>query len=51
VQTFEIKGIPEDARLTGVNKITGGNATDLEAITEAEALQVLAALASRPDAS
>jgi hypothetical protein len=51
VQTFEIKGIPEDARLTGVNKITGGNATDLEAITEADALQILAALASRPDAS
>jgi len=47
---FEAKGIPEAARLTGVNTITGGNATALEVITEAEAQQVLAALAQRPDA-
>jgi hypothetical protein len=48
---FERKGIPEAARLSGVNTITGGSATDLEVITEAEAQQVLAALAQRPDAT
>lgn len=47
--TFDRKGIAEDARLSGVHRITGGSATDLECITEAEARQVLAALASRPD--
>lgn len=46
---FERKGIPEAARLSGVNTITGGSATDLEVITEAEAQQVLAALEQRPD--
>lgn len=50
VDTFELKGIPEDTRLAGVNQITGGKATDLETITEAEALQVLEALKGRPDA-
>lgn len=47
--TFERKGISEEARLSGVHRITGGSATDLECITEDEARQVLAALASRPD--
>lgn len=47
--TFDRKGIAEDARLSGVHRITGGSATDLECITEAEARQVLAALASRLD--
>jgi hypothetical protein len=49
VGTFDRKGIPEDSRLSGVNAITGGTATDLEGITEAEAQQVLAKLAERPD--
>jgi hypothetical protein len=48
---FDRKGIPEAARLSGVNAITGGNATELAAITEDQAQQVLAALADRPDAS
>jgi hypothetical protein len=48
---FERKGIPEAARLSGVNTITGGSATDLKVITEAEAQQVLSALAQRPDAT
>jgi hypothetical protein len=48
---FVRKGIPEDARLSGVHRITGGSATDLECITEDEARQVLDALASRPDAA
>lgn len=47
--TFERKGIPEDARLSGVNHITGGSATALEVITEDEARKVLAALKTRPD--
>jgi hypothetical protein len=51
VQTFELKGIAEEAQLPGVNQITGGNATDLEVITEEQAQQVLAALNQRPDAT
>lgn len=47
--TFDRKGIPEDARLSGVNQICGGSATDLETITEDEARKVLTALANRPD--
>lgn len=47
--TFDRKGIPDDARLAGVNHITGGSATALEVITEDQARQVLAALAKRPD--
>ena len=47
---FVRKGIAEDVRLSGVNSITGGSATDLECITEAEAKQVMAALEQRPDA-
>lgn len=50
VATFDRKGIPADARLAGVNSITGGSATDLEVITEDEARQVLEVLAGRPDA-
>jgi hypothetical protein len=50
VQTFELKGIPDEARLAGVNQITGGSATDLDTITEAQALQVLESLKERPDA-
>lgn len=46
---FERKGIKGNARLSGVNRITGGSATDLEVITEDEAHKVLAALQSRPD--
>lgn len=46
---FERKGIPKAARLSGVNTITGGSASDLGAITEADAQQVIAALAQRPD--
>jgi hypothetical protein len=46
---FERKGIPADARLSGVNRITGGSATELEAITEDDAREVLRALQSRPD--
>jgi hypothetical protein len=46
---FERKGIHEGARLAGVNRITGGSATDLEVITEDEARKVLHALQSRPD--
>ena len=49
VATFDRKGIPAEARLSGVNRITGGSATDLEVITEDEARQVLHALSSRPD--
>jgi hypothetical protein len=49
VAMFDRKGIAEEQRLEGVNRVTGGSATDLEVITEAEALQVLAALAARPD--
>lgn len=47
---FERKGIPEDVRLEGVNRVTGGSATAIETITEAEARKVIAALQSRPDA-
>jgi len=47
--TFERKGIPEEARLTGVHRITGGSQTGLEVITEDEVRQVLKALESRPD--
>jgi hypothetical protein len=47
---FARKGISEDAQLAGVNRITGGSATDLEVITEAEARQVIAQLEQRPDA-
>jgi hypothetical protein len=50
VLMFDRKGIPEDARLSGANRITGGSATDLETLTEAEARKVLAALEQRPDA-
>lgn len=50
VDMFTRKGIAEDVQLSGVNRITGGNATALEVITEDEAFQVLAALQSRPDA-
>jgi hypothetical protein len=49
VATFDRKGIPEDARLSGVNRIISGSATDLECITEDEARRVLAALRDRPD--
>jgi hypothetical protein len=49
VATFDRKGIPEDARLSGVNRIISGSATDLECITEDEAQRVLAALRDRPD--
>lgn len=47
--TFERKGIPVEARLSGVNRIINGSATDIECVTDAEARQVLAALATRPD--
>lgn len=46
---FGRKGIPDEARLAGVNRITRGNATALETITEDQARAVLAALAQRPD--
>ena len=46
---FASKGIPEDAQLAGVNRITGGAATGLEVITEQEAQQVIEALRARPD--
>lgn len=46
---FTRKGIPAAARLGGVNQITGGNASALEVITEAQAQQVLTALAARLD--
>jgi hypothetical protein len=46
---FRRKGIPEDARLSGVNHITGGSATDLEVITEEQGRRVLVALDQRPD--
>jgi len=49
VDTFKRKGIPEDAWRSGANQVTGGSATDLETITEAEALQVLDALKGRAD--
>lgn len=47
--TFDRKGIPEDARLSGANRITGGSATGLECLTEDEARRVLTALKNRPD--
>lgn len=47
--TFGQKGIPSETWLLGVNRITGGSATALEVITEAEARQVLTSLASRSD--
>jgi len=46
---FVRKGIAEDARLAGVNRIVGGSATDLECITEAEARRVVVELVKRPD--
>lgn len=46
---FGRKGIAEAVQLAGVNKITGGSATGLETITEAEAEKVMAFLATRPD--
>lgn len=46
---FARKGIPEDAQIAGVNRITGGSATDLEVITEAEARRVISSLQQRPD--
>lgn len=50
LRLFARKGIAEDAQLAGVNRITGGAATDLEVITEAEARQVIDVLEHRPDA-
>lgn len=50
LEMFDRKGIPSEARLAGVNHITGGSATDLEVITEGDARKVLATLATRPDA-
>jgi len=46
---FVRKGIAEDARLAGVNRIVGGSATDMECITEEEARLVVADLVKRPD--
>jgi len=46
---FVRKGIAEDARLAGVNRVVGGSATDLECITEDEARLVMAELSKRPD--
>ena len=41
---FEEAHIPEEQRLAGVHKITGGSATDLSVITEDEAQSVIATL-------
>lgn len=46
---FTRKGIPADAQLIGVNRIIGGKATDIEVITEREALRVVTALQQRTD--
>lgn len=46
---FVRKGVPEEKWLPGVNKVTGGSATALEVITEAEARQVMDVLRGRPD--
>jgi len=51
VATFDRKGIPIEQRLSGVNHITGGSATDMEVVTEDEARHVLAFLETRPDAA
>jgi hypothetical protein len=51
LRLFARKGIPTDAQLAGVNRITGGSATDLEVITEAEARQVIGNLEHRPAAT
>lgn len=47
---FASKGIPEEAQLSGVRSVTGSRAAALDAITEQEARQVIAALKGRPDA-
>lgn len=47
---FHQKGIAEAVWLAGVNKVTGGNATGIETITEDEAQKVIAFLETRPDA-
>lgn len=47
--TFIAKGIPESAWLSGANQVTGGSATDLGELTEADVTAVLGTLASRPD--
>lgn len=47
---FARKGIAKDKQLTAVNWVTGGNATDIETITEAEARKVIDYLSQRPDA-
>lgn len=47
---FVRKGIPADAQLAGVNRVIGGGATDIEVITEQDALRVIDVLLQRPDA-
>jgi len=50
VTTFKRKGVPEENRLSGANKVTGGAAASLDALTEDQARKVLAELDKRPDA-
>lgn len=44
------KGIPSDAVMSGVNRVIGGGATDIEVITEQDARRVIDVLMQRPDA-
>lgn len=46
---FEVKGVPEDAQLHGINQITGASYTSRGDLSEADAKKVIAALRLRPD--
>jgi len=48
---FEKKGVPEAAQLEGLNRITGASYTSRGQLSEAHALEVIAALRKRPDAA
>jgi hypothetical protein len=47
---FARKGIPAAAQLSGVNRVIGGGATDIEVITEQDARRVIDVLVQRPEA-
>lgn len=47
---FGQKGVPEEAQLDGINRITGASYSSRGQLSEAHALEVIAALRQRPDA-
>lgn len=49
--TFTLKGIPEDAWVSGANHYTSANVNSLDQLTEDQARTLLAVLEQRPDAN